>query len=172
MNIKQALGRGNRLSSPQQGKRVPVPVSWKQYVPEDPTFQQFDEAWEFIFGDRFSHSEVMGVSEDELNTNINVKTKNKATLHGGFGYHTEEPLLLNEEDLYYGGSGCPWAHDLEGVRYHKVDPRTGLPPQSDEDDSVGEGDGLKEAIAVETIRRYIINHTTGTRSLQPFLLGE
>ena len=116
-----------------------TPINWLDLVPEEPSFEQFDEAWIKIFDYKFEECEVNVIGD----VSFQVKTSNSSCFHGGFGEHIYEPTLKDPDDIYYEGCGCTWGTDLNGIRYHKVDETTGLPVK------------FNEVKSVEIIRRYI-----------------
>lgn len=120
-------------------------TSWKQNIPSNPTYEDFNNAWMIVFGYNFNDCVVHSV-ENGVNTGFTVETPKGICMNGGFGNHTETPNIQDPDDIYYSGRGCTWGIDMDDVRYHKLDKATNMPVY------------FEEACAAEIVRRYITNN--------------
>jgi len=120
-------------------------VGWKLLINTNPTREEFREAWKIIFEHYPEVCKIINFHGTGINIGFDVETPTAHYSHGGFGYHTEVPILANPEDLYYCGCGCPWGIDTTGTRYYKIDEYTGLPAR------------WEKVEAIETVKYYIFN---------------
>ncbi|MEE9374512.1 MAG: hypothetical protein V3V00_15765 [Saprospiraceae bacterium] len=123
-------------------------LNWKKDIVTNPTYDDFNKAWNVVFGYDFKKCTVEGSV-----FGLAIRTPGGLTVHGGFGFYTQTPRLENPDDIYYEGCGCDWDTDLEGNRYHKLDRSTGLPES-------------KEAYPFEIIKRYIGNNKYNDSSFE------
>lgn len=117
-------------------------VKWKWFVPLNPTVAEFEEAWKIIFEYPLKDCRILNVYSDDLNGGFEVETPTASISHGGFGYHTDSPILDDTKDLFYKGVGCTWGRDKEGNRFYKLDSWSYMPVDWD------------EAWAIEVIRNF------------------
>lgn len=114
-------------------KKVPVSAApaqpyiieypkWKNLIPDMPTKEQIIQSFRIIFKCEPSEARIFFKDDD-----IQVFTTSVYHIHGGFGYHTENPILKNRKDIYYTGCGCTWGVDDDGIRYYKIDKDSNLP---------------------------------------------
>lgn len=112
-------------------------TKWKHLIPPI-TEELLLSSFRTVFECDPSDAEITVAAEE-----IMIKTKKKTILHGGFGYHTDQPKLKDYEDIYHRGAGCSWGVDDDGVRYYYLDRSTGMPKDWD------------EVVAIEVVYRYI-----------------
>lgn len=116
---------------------------WKHLVVGNPTIEDLKVSWKIVFKYYPHECRIEGLTTGR-NTGFVIKTPTGIHCHGGFGNHTEEPLLF-EESIFYEGCGCTWGTDAMGERYYKIDKSTMLPKDWD------------EVQAIEVIRRFMTN---------------
>jgi hypothetical protein len=125
-------------------KKTPQVRCYTELIPEFPTYDQFNRAWERIFDYPFEQCEVVSHYSDENNCGFNVKTPTTHHSNGGFGYHTPYPVLKPDQDLYYDGPGPTWSTDANGDRFYYLDKKTGLPYD------------VEYVVAMQTVRNYFL----------------
>ena len=129
-----------------KGSSIEVLPLFKHLVPKCPTYEQFDTAWKEIFDYPFNVCKVIETYHDEKNTGFVVENPGGIYSHGGFGYHTETPNLKEGQSVFY-SCGCPWDTDADGNRFYLI--RHGSKTI----------ESLDKAVAVETIRKFIAQHS-------------
>jgi hypothetical protein len=115
-------------------------------APENPTEQQFCDAWKTIFDSPPSQCLIVGAWHDSRNDPLTVLTPSEKIVRGGLGFHTEEPDLEPDQSFIYSGYGCPWSTDKNGDRFYLVDRQSFQIMH------------LQDAIAVLTIQRGFARH--------------
>jgi len=122
-----------------------TPKLWMHMIPEVPTYDEYVEAFIDIFK---YHPDDCSITKGGIfgMSGLSVRTPNGVHLHGGLGkkpIYTDHPVLSKYNDIYYEGCGCTWGEDDNGVRYYKLDKRTGLPTD------------WKNTKSNEIVRRYL-----------------
>jgi hypothetical protein len=115
---------------------------WKRFLNPNPTEQQFREAFKLLFKYYPEECVFHEIINDGINFGFNLQSPTTVHMNGGFGFHTDSPVLLDSKDEYYNG-GCSWGIDNEGRRFYKLDYKTGLPVD------------WEEVRAKETIRSWM-----------------
>lgn len=128
-------------------------LKYKHLIPTNPTEEEFRNAWKVVFGDYPENCEVKNLegflskcSKD--NIGFSVMTPCGGMSHGGFGEHTEEPVLHDGQSYYYPDCGCSWGIDANGIRFHLIDRHTKLPVE------------FRQVKAIETINNYFNTNMT------------
>jgi len=120
----------------QTKKKFPTYPKYKYLFPENPTEEDFRLAWKSIF-DYYPEDCNVKYCDDYIgelygrnlkNSGFWVRTPDgKLHMDGGFGEHTEEPVLEDNQNFYYSGIGCDWDEDMNGKRFYLIDKETNLP---------------------------------------------
>jgi len=129
---------------------------WKHLVPQDVSYEKFNESWKMIF--EYPIEQCKAVSSQEIKgdeilsflgkNSVIIKTPSGTHCNGGFGFYTDEPNLGGDTDFYY-DCGCTWAEDLDGNKFCLIDKQTNLPYE------------FEKVIAKEIIMKYINNNYHG-----------
>lgn len=119
------------------------PLKWKSLIDQNPSEDDFKESWKRIF-EFYPKDCVLVEVESGFNCGFTVLTPTTKMSHGGFGEHTETPVLTKESVWHNGG--ISWGVDDNGTRFYYINKRTLLPVR------------WEQVKAIEIIKRYIVNN--------------
>ncbi len=118
---------------------------WKGLITETIRKDEFNKAWQLLFKCQFEDCQVDYGSVELFNNTF----KGMLVVQGPFSYHyrpfvdyTDEPILSEDQTIYYDGAGCTWSTDVLGQRFYLIDSATMLPVE------------WEEVYAWEAIKRY------------------
>lgn len=118
---------------------------WKELIPKNPTIEDFKNSWKIVFGYYPNECDLKSIDISESNIGFTITTPTGTIMHGGFGFHTDEPKLKSWDELYYEG-GITWSRDKEGDRYYFVSKETQLPAD------------WNKVKSIETIKEFMRNN--------------
>jgi len=103
-------------------------VSLENEIAVNPTQTDFEKAWKQVFGYKVDDCKFEGSGDFYGEFTLKVDTPEGKVYHGGFGYHTPDPVLNPGQSKYYPGSGITWDIDANGDRFYLLNRWTNNPP--------------------------------------------